>query len=165
MDFYAQEFAKYHDAILELNAWIAVCNAKDNRNEMIHLDKLGKSIPEDFLIKEIGGEYKQNYDLDKLNSHFNANPHITKEEHDLMISVLRDKDYYNVFRGKYELHFLYEFLSHFHYKANHKKKGERTMLEKSIVSWDINLSKLMIYYSDYAYYPQSLKDFLLSYAA
>ena len=165
MDFYTQEFDKYHNAILELNAWIAVCKAKNNRNEMIHIDKFGSSVPVDFLIKEFGGEYKQNYDLDKLNSYYNANPQITKEEHESMISYLRGKDFYQVFRGKYELHFLYELIFYLHYKSCHKKKGEKAILDKSIVSWDINLSKWMIYYSDYAFYPQSLKEFLLSYAA
>ena len=165
MDFYVQEFDKFHDAILELNAWIAVCKLKNHKHEMIHLDKLGSSIPDSFLIKEIGGEYKKNYDLEKLNSHFSANPKITKEEHDLMIADLKGNDYYKIFRGKYELHFLYEVIQYFRYKANHKKKGERALLENSIVSWDINLSKWMIYFSDYAFYPQNLKDFLLSYAA
>ncbi len=165
MNFYIQEFDKFHKAMIDFNAWIAICKVKDQNGEMIHLDKLGSSVPDSFLAKKIGGEYIKSYNLEKINSHFNANPEITMEEHDMMIAELKEKDYYKIFRGKYELHFLYEFLQYLYYRANHKKKGERALLEKSIVSWDINLSKLMIYYSDYAFYPKSLKDFLLSYAA
>lgn len=165
MNFYIQEFEKYHETILELNAWIAVCKLKDKNNEMIHLDKLGSSIPDSFLIKKIKGNYNKNYDLEKLNNHFNANPKITKEEHDKMIAKLKGNDYFRIFRGKYEMKFLYELLMYLHSKACNKKKDKRTPLEKSIVSWNINPSKWMIYYSDYAFYPQRLKDFLSSYAA
>ena len=164
MNFYVQEFDKFHEVIIDFNAWIAVCKRKNDIHEMIHLDSLGSSIPESFLIEEFGGDYQQNYDLDRLNSHFNAVPKITRDEHDKMIAELKGNDYYKVFRGKFELHFLYELIRFLKYKASHKKKKDRTLLEKSIVSWDINLSNLMIYYSNYAFYPQNLKDFLLSYA-
>lgn len=163
MNFYIHEFEKFHNTILELNAWIAVCKAKDTRGEMSHIDKLGTSIPKDFLVMDFGGEYRQNYDIDELNRHFNANPQITKEEHESMIEYLRGQDYFQVFRGKYELHFLYELLLHLRYKASHKKKGERAILEKSIVTWQIDFGNMMKYCSDYAFYPQKLKTFLLSY--
>ena len=53
----------------------------------------------------------------------------------------------------------------FGFKANHKKQGERVLLEKNILSWDINNSKLMIYFSAFAYYPSQLRDFIKSYVS
>lgn len=165
MNFYRDEFQKFHGVMLDFNAWIAVCKAKNITQQMIHLEKLGDSVPDGFLVKEIGGNYTQVYDLSALNRHFNAEPLITEEEINAKRQELSGKDYYKIFRGKYEFHFLCELLHYLHYNATHKKRNKRAVLEKSIASWNINESKLMIYLSDYAYFPKNLNDFIRSYIA
>ena len=165
MDFYHNEFHKFHTVMLDFNAWIAVCKNKNIKKEMRHLEKLGTSVPDGFLKNDIEGTYTQIYDLNKLNQHFKANPLITKEEVDAQKDEFDSKDFYKIFRGKYEIHFLCELLNYLRIKASHKKKADRMLLDKAIVSWDINHSKLMIYYSDYAYFPKELNDFIKSYVA
>ena len=118
MTFYHDEFQKFHEAMLDFNAWIAVCKSKDITKQMIHLEKLGKSVPDDFLIKDIEGNYTQNYDLGKLNQYFKANPLITNEELNAKKRELIDRYYYKIFRGKYEINFLCELLKHLRFNPN-----------------------------------------------
>lgn len=161
VNYYEQEFNKFHAASLQLNSWIAACREKDHRNEMTHLDCLGDSYPSAFFEINFGAEYHQLYDLPAMNSFFHALPELTQEEVDAKIGELQDKDYFAVFRGKYELHFYYRLLVDLKEKVNHKHRGQDLVLKN--LSWDLNYPNLMIYYSSYAYFPDKLRQFLAGY--
>lgn len=161
VNYYKEEFRKFNAASLLLNSWIAVCREKDNRNEMIHIDSLSDSYPSSFLSINFGAEYQQLYDLALMNSYFHVSPYITQEELDAKVLELQGKDYFSVFRGKYELHFYYHMLQDLKTKVNHRHRGQELVLEK--LSWDLNYPNLMIYYSNYAYFPDTLRQFILGY--
>ena len=161
MRYYEQEFNKFHNASLQLNAWISACRTKNNRKEMEHLDSLKDSYPSSFFNINFGGEYEQLYNIDILNEHFNATPAITQEELSQKASELTTCDCFRTFRGKNELHFLYHLLEDLRSKANNKRKGQELILEK--VPWDFNYTNFMIYYCSYAYFPDVLRQFIMSY--
>lgn len=165
MNFYQAAFDGYHASMLEFNAWIAVCKDKQKTCEMRHLEKLGDTPPEDFLNIEFGSTYSQLYTLDILNDHFKADPRITNEELQAKKIELQSKNFYDIFRGKYELGFLCKLLLNLKHKAEHTKKEKRTTLEKNIVSMNFDLKNLMKNYSAYAYFPKSLRKFILSFTA
>lgn len=161
MTYYNQEFEKFHVASLQLNAWIAQCRNKDRCNEMVHLDSLGDSYPSAFFDITFGSEYIQQYNLSVLNSHFKANPAITQDELDKKTDELKNTNYFKSFRGKYELHYLYRMLVDLRAKASRKRKDQDLILDK--VPWDFNYPNFMIYYCAYSYFPESLRQFILSY--
>ena len=161
MAYYYQEFEKFHTASLQLNAWIAQCREKDHRSEMVYIDSLGDSYPSVFFDICFGGEYKQQYNLSVLNSYFKANPAITQDELDKKTSELTGINYFKALRGKYELHYLYHLLIDLRAKASKKRKNQDLILNK--VPWDFNYSNFMIYYCAYSYFPESLRQFILSY--
>ena len=161
MAYYYQEFEKFHTASLQLNAWIAQCREKDHRSEMVYIDSLGDSYPSVFFDICFGGEYKQQYNLSVLNSYFKANPAITQDELDKKTSEFTGINYFKALRGKYELHYLYHLLIDLRAKASKKRKNQDLILNK--VPWDFNYSNFMIYYCAYSYFPESLRQFILSY--
>ena len=161
MVYYTQEFEKFHFASLQLNAWIATCRFKDHRNEMVNIDSLGDSYPSSFFSITFGGEHGHLYNLDMMNTYFHADPAITQTELDAKASELTGSNYFKVFRGKYELHFLYHLLEDLRIKASRKRKGQELILNK--VPWDFNYPNFMIYYNAFAYFPDTLRQFIAGY--
>lgn len=159
--YYEEEFNKFHEVSLLLNAWIFACREKDHRKEMIHIDSLGENYPSHFLGINFGGEFQQLYDLATMNSYYHATPEITQKEVESKVARLYEEDYFSSFRGKYELWFLYHMLEDLKKKVKHKRRGQELVLEK--LSWDLNYPNMMIYYSNYAYFPEKLRQFISGY--
>ena len=165
MSFYVDEFDKFHHVMLEYNAWIAACKAKQETREMHHLNPLKNTPVQGFVTINFGNAYTQNYNVDDLNSHFQASPQITATEVISKVSELQSKDPYVTFRGKYEYNHLINLLKFMRKKAVNKSPNSRNTFEKELVCWDINPKHMLKYYSAYAYMPDRLRQFLLQYKA
>lgn len=161
MDYYRIEFAKFHQAILSLNAWAKACRKRHQTGCMNNLKALNKKWPEDFITISFGDAYLRHYDLKKMNEHYQADPLITQEELDKEESELINCDCYMCFRGKFELHFLYDLLYDMRIKSNRQRRGEQKIIER--FNWDLNYPYFMIYYSSFAQTPKRLRDYIQSF--
>lgn len=161
IDYYRTEFAKFHQAVLLLNVWAKVCRKRHLHGCMNNLKALKKKWPDDFITINFGSNYSKQYDLDKLNEHYQADPVVTQEELDREESSFKGCDLYMDLRGKFELHFLYDLLVDLKTKSNRKRKGEVVIIEN--FNWDLNYPCFMIYYSNFAKTPERLRAYISSY--
>lgn len=144
----------FHDKSLLFNSWYASLKEKRNLTGISTNVTLDEKIPENFISIKIGS-ITSDYDLIKIRATFPNALEITEEEVLQKQEEFRKANRGHIFRGKFEIHFLYHFLLFLIQDANTKK----SILKKK-TSFSINKTKMLSLLSSYAQTPECLERYL-----
>ena len=150
MSFYDVQFKQFHKATEELNAFCSILHKKSLHS--VYKINLEESFPQSWAITDI------NHSIDTLLAQFNiSEKEISKEEVIIELSNLRNNDPFKVFRGKYELSFLFKILFFLVESAN--KKESNSIIKKKVAA-NLNKKRIMSALSQYADCPNHLRTYL-----
>ena len=153
---FSAEIEKFHNAVLEFNAWYA-CFKKKNGVEKISLED---NFPKDFIKFSIT-DIQKNYDITKITKKFKISTVISAEELETSSVILR-KNFFCSLRGKYQMQFFCAFLTFLIEDANSTDK--RVYLKKK-TKFQINRSLILSLLSQYAATPSCLVQYIKMKAA
>ena len=148
MDFFKQEHEKFFEGTLLLNAWYSCLyqNPAWNRAEV----SLDDSFPSEWLDLDIGN-ITHNYTQADIEAKFHKAPKIDEESVNARVAELRALGYLRL-RGKFEIQFLFAFLSFLKNEPRNNRKytvascslpfQQNTMISTFLVKTVINHIKL-----------------------
>lgn len=153
---YSDRQCEYHDATLLFNAWYACIKAKAIKEGKPTNVNLDEKLPKGFVLVRLEG-IENNYDLDKIKSTFSNALEFEEKDFEEKITEFKNCERRKIFRGKYELQFVYEIIKALINDANDKSK--RKYLNKKT---KLNLDKAQIIsqLSQYAETPECLNEFI-----
>jgi len=156
INFYVSEQKKYNECSKLFNAWYATLK-KEASDKKIKLNvSLNEKIPKELIVLKIGN-ISCDYELSDIEKLFPKAMKINKRIIDEKIKEFKGKTYYKIFRGKYEIEFLYKFLQFLIEDANNVEK--RKFLKKK-TKFRIDKALIISQLSKYAETPACLIDYL-----
>jgi hypothetical protein len=160
MELYEARQEEFHNATLLLNAWCACIRIEEVKMNVPEKDKLKLRNPMPPGIVNISlEEVTPIYTLEYLNTEFSRVVRVDEGKLMDKIAYLEKKNKLYVFRGKFELHFLIEFLKLIN--INLKPDKVQRYFDEPI-NIHIDRARILNYFSDYAETPASLEDYIKS---
>ncbi len=156
VELYKERQKEFHEAVLLLNSWIACLRTiRHETGEKLDIT-LNDTLPKGFVVFSLE-KITQKYDLQKITTskQFAKAPIIPDEVLQEKIEAFRAVDQCKVFRGKYELEFLYKMLNALIEDAANEKK----YLPKKRKS-SLSMSDMLMQFSQYAETPECLITYL-----
>ncbi len=147
---------EFHDTTLLFNAWYACLKVKALKEGVSTNVNLDNKLPKGFVVIRIEG-ISQNYDLDKIDETFTNSLAYDKQELQEKIEEFKQVDKRKVFRGKYEIEFVYEIIKALINDANDKKLKKYL---KKRTKLNLDKAQIISQLSQYAETPDCLKEFI-----
>ncbi|WP_440604588.1 DUF4435 domain-containing protein [Bacillus sp. GB_SG_008] len=154
LDIYLQRQREFHEAMLELNAWIA-CQDHKVRNGQ-ESDYPLSDIKLNEMLSITLNEITKCYSIETIKNLFPNAVTITDEELEFKVIELRDRGYHSSIRGKFELAFFIEFLEIMIKSLREGKNG----LKKRSFSVALSKKNFVNDMSRYAETPTCLKCYI-----
>lgn len=160
VDLYISTQRKFHEKMLELNAWI-ICQMNKSKNEFVelNLNKQHNNIMREFITISLT-DVQKNYNQESIRIKFPKAAQVTSEEIEDMIASLSSLNYQQVFRGKYEIDFLEKFLTKLILVLNDKNLYRNYFSKKRNISFRATDSELISQISQHAETPQCLTEYI-----
>lgn len=146
----------FHSATTLLNSWYAAAKEKALTNGVSVNASLDEKPPKEFIIVKIGS-INSSYNLNNILEKYPDSIKVTEEEVNQFVEKFDNSDKSKVFRGKYELDFMYKFLQFIIEDANVNKKYLKTKTK-----FNVDKSMILSQLSNYAETPQCLVEYLIS---
>lgn len=157
MDFRNDQFEKFHKTVELFNAFYSLLHKYEREKSVIFQLNLEACFPNELAETDIQG-CNAHYTLADLLSLYGVpSDAMTQAEVDAEIVRLRGLNPFAVFRGKYELNFLYKLLTFLITEANTK---HQTRIIQKKVSMSLNGKSFMADLSQWADIPDSLRVYL-----
>lgn len=152
---------EFNDAVCLLNAWYCCLIEYKIENNLSTIEvNLEDKLPKNFIEINVEKIIK-NYDLEKIKNVFKKAPQILSQKIDNKINEFKTLNMEKVFRGKYQLQFLLNFLHLIIKDSNNDKKYVKTKINGSV--WDfssINNQRAINIFSQEAETPACLSKYL-----
>lgn len=152
MELYRKELSDFHNAVLLFNAWYKTVKSKGVTKEMkVNLDN---HLPTDMLDLSIGA-VRSLYDKGIIETKYPLAPKCTDDELNVNIAVLLADT--KLFRGKYEIQFLFKFFEYLNIDA----KGARhyTVLRKGV---KMDRSRMISTLDNYVSTPADMRAYIMN---
>lgn len=154
--FYEKNNDEFHNMVGEFNAFYSLLRKFDRENGCMHRCCLDDKFDKKFGEVKING-FSKKYSLQNLFDKYTDGQALFSQQEVIdEENRLRSEGASKRFRGKYELQFLYIILTYLIQDANKPK----TILKNSSIKMNICLNTIMGQFSKFAYYPESLKQYL-----
>lgn len=149
---------EFHTAVCLLNAWFACLIDIKNTTGKEGVASLGDKLPKEFIEISLQ-EVKSNYDLEKIKTTFPNATEVEAEVLERKITEFSSCEQAKVFRGKYEMSFLINFIQ---LLLNDGKEKKEVIQQKIKFNFDdaMNLPRAITIFSDCAETPECLKGYL-----
>jgi hypothetical protein len=144
----------FHDSILLFNSWYATAKNKANTKNVSTEINLNEKPPKEFIIVKIGA-IKSNYDFDKILEKFPNSIEVTETEVNKTKIIFDNSEKAKIFRGKYEIEFMYQFLQFIIEDANVNKN-----ILKKKTTFKVERAQIISQLSQYAETPNCLDEYL-----
>ena len=156
--FFQKEFETFHETVDLFNAFYSILHKYERNNNVFFKLKLGDNFPKELADIKVGG-CKKKYNLQDLLNKYELETNImTEDEVEDERLRLWSLNPYFVFRGKYEIDFMYKLLLHLITNANKNNKTD-SIIKKSI-SFGLNGEHFMSNIAQHADIPNSLREYL-----
>lgn len=152
--FYDTQFNNFHEVVGEFNAFYSILHKKNLCSK--YKINLEDSFPLEWATTDVNNCEKK-YNIDTLLAQFEIREEISNVEVINELSNLRNNNPIKVFRGKYELSFLFKILTFLVESAN--KQRPNSIINKKVAT-NLNKKRLMSALSQYADCPDHLKTYL-----
>lgn len=159
MDFRNDQYEQFHQAVELFNAFYSLLHKYEREHSAIFKLNLQDCFPKELAETDIRGCHAHYTLADLVNLYGVPANSMTQNEVDAEIVRLRGLDPFVVFRGKYELNFLYKLLSFLITDAN---TNHHVRIIQKKVSMSLNGKSFMADLSQWADIPESLRVYLNS---
>ncbi len=147
---------RFHKSITLLNSWYATAKQIARTKGVSVNANLAEKPPKEFIIVKIG-QIESNYNFSKIIEKYPNSIKVTEDEVERKIIEFNTKNKSQIFRGKYELDFMYNFLKFIIEDANNSKE-----LLKVKTSFNIDKARILSQLSQYAETPECLINYINS---
>ncbi len=155
---------EFHQAVCLFNAWYAClkdlkeAHFQETKKKLDLKTTLGDNLPKNFVVFSLQN-ISQNYDLAKIEENFPYAPKITPEDLQNKIVLFEQCEQHLVFRGKYELRFVLDFIDALVKDANDTQNIVKEKLSLPVGEVG-QIDRALFIFSSYAETPESLKQYL-----
>ncbi|MGJ8760734.1 MAG: DUF4435 domain-containing protein [Polaribacter sp.] len=156
IELFVQNKNDFHSSITLLNSWYAAAKQIAQAKGTSVNASLDEKPPKEFIIIKIG-KIQSDYDFSKIIEKYPNSIEVTEAEVQTKMSEFNTKDKSQIFRGKYELDFMYNFLKFIIEDANNSKD-----LIKTKTSFNIDKARILSQLSQYAETPDCLVEYINS---
>lgn len=159
MDLFEANQKEYHSKSILFNSWYASMKEKANKISSSTCVSLNCAIPKEFVLIKIGS-ISGEYDLTAIQNKFPDSLLVTQKEVEDKIKWFKNQKMNKVFRGKYELEFIYAFFQFLIDDANDLNKRQ---VFKKRTRFRIDKTLMLSHLSQYAETPECLLKYILNF--